>query len=227
MIVAVVSQKGGVSKSSLTCAIAWELHARGSSVLVVDADPQGTVRQSGQVSADEGRAMPTIVAMGETMFRPDQLPRLARSYDHVIVDTPGRSDEVQRAALMVADLALIPCGQSAPDGWATVPTVELVQRAQRARPDLAVALVLTMCLPRTVVGRSARDVVAEAGIPVLSASTTHRIAWQEALAAGVGVAQYAPHDKAADEARAVVDELLVLTGEKQARKRRTTKRKGS
>jgi len=220
MIIALVSQKGGVAKSTLSAAIAWEMQARGLNVLVVDSDPQGTVRTTGEVAAELGVSAPSIVALGRDMYRPEQLPRLAQSYDHVVIDTPGRMGDVQRAALMVADLALIPIGQSAADAWASAATVDLVKEAQVTRPGLRVALVITRCAPRTVLGRGARDVAAESGLPVLKTETSFRIAWQESLPAGLGVAQYAPKDRSAEEARGLVDELLEIGEKKKARRAR-------
>lgn len=210
MILALVSQKGGVGKSTLAVSIAWELQARGARVLAVDADPQGTLRVTGEVAAELGLKAPSIVALGKDLYRPDQLPQLAKAFDHVVIDTPGRLGDVQRAALMVADVALVPVGQSAADTWGVTETLEVVKQAQILRPELRAVLVLTRKLPRTALGRAARDVLAGAGLPLLTAETTLRVAWQEALAAGAGVAQYAPQDAAALELRDLVDELVAL-----------------
>jgi chromosome partitioning protein len=211
MIVTLVSQKGGVGKSSLAAAIGWELHSRGARTLLVDADPQGTVRITSEVAEERGLEAPTVIAMGKDMARKDQLPKLARGYDMVIIDTPGRSGEVQRASMMVARLAVIPIGQSAADAWGTTDTLSAIAEVQTVRPQLQAAMCITKKCPRTTLGRNARDVLSAQGTPVLVAETTHRVAWQECLAAGMGVAQYAPSDASADEARAVVDEILALS----------------
>lgn len=212
MIVSLVSQKGGSAKSTLAVSIAWELMARRSRVLLVDTDPQQTVREVGMVAA--GGSTPTIVAMGKDLYRPDQLPRLAKSFDHVVIDTPGRSGEVQNAALMVSDVALIPVGQSAADMWAVSSTLEVFNRARELKAthgaELRGALVITRRLPRTTLGRALRETLKDSGMPLFEAETSARIAWQECLGAGKGVAQYAPKDAAAKELRALVDELLLF-----------------
>lgn len=218
MITALISQKGGSAKSTLTVALAWELHAQHARVLVVDADPQGTVRVTGEVAAERGQSAPSIVALGKDMYRPEQLPRLAASFEHVFIDTPGRLSDISRAALMVADLALIPVGQSAADAWGIGETIALVQQAQTFRPELKAALVITRILPRTSLGKGAREALAPAGIPIFVTETTYRIAWQEALAAGVGPVQYAPKDKAANETIALLKELLLFTNPALERK---------
>lgn len=214
MIVALVSQKGGSAKSTLAVSLAWELMARGSRVLLVDTDPQATVREVGEAAAAQGRMAPTIVAMGKDLFRPDQLPRLAGSFDHVFIDTPGRSGDVQNAALMVADVALIPVGQSAADMWSVSSTLDVVNKARELKEmhghALKAALIITRRMPRTTLGKALRDTLKESGLPTFRGETTTRIAWQECLAAGQGVAQYAPRDAAASELKAIVDELLTF-----------------
>ncbi len=208
MILAFVSQKGGVGKSTLAVAVAWELQARGDRVLVVDSDPQATVRVTGEVATENGAPAPSIVALGRDMHRPDQIPLLAQGFDHVVIDTPGRLGDVQRSALMVADMAVVPVGQSAADAWGISETIELIRQARTHRPELRAALVITRKMPRTTLGKSAREVLAASGLELLGAETTYRVAWQEALAAGSGPAQYAPRDRAALEARSLVDELF-------------------
>ncbi|MCE9674097.1 AAA family ATPase [Myxococcus stipitatus] len=224
MIVALMSQKGGVGKSTLAAAVAWELHTRGHSVLVVDADPQGTVVATGEAAAEQGVPAPTIVALGKDMWRPEQLPRLAESYDMVVIDTPGRAGDIQRAALMVSGVAVIPIGQTAADAWATRKALEVVEEAQISRPELQAVLCCAKVQPHTVVGRGARDVAEGAGVRVLRTEITYRVGWQECLGAGMGAGQYTD-PVAAEETRALVDELLALGGTRTKTKTKTKTKK--
>lgn len=207
MLLAFVGQKGGVGKSTAAACVAAEYVRLGRSVLLVDADPQGTSRTWAEVASEAGRPAPTVAAMGATMHRPDQLPKLARSFDRVVVDCPPRAGDVQRAALMVADLAVLPSGPSAADAWALAGSLELVAEARALRPDLVAVVLLTRVQAHTALGRGARDVLAEGGLPVLRSSLGYRVAYAEALAAGMGVTEYASGDAAASEVRALVVEL--------------------
>lgn len=225
MIVALAGQKGGVGKSTVAVCIAAEALERGRSVLLVDADPQGTARTWADVALEAGNAAPTVVAMGATMHRPDQLPRVRQGFDLAIVDCPPRAGDVQRSALMVADVAILPCGPSAADAWALASSLELVAEARTLRPELVAAVLLTRVQARTSLAKGAREVLAEAGLPVLHAELGYRVAYAEALAAGLGVTTYAPRDAAADEVRGLVTELEALTntntrnhGQKAARR---------
>lgn len=206
-IVALTGQKGGVGKSTTAVSLAVAAFARGLRVLLVDADPQGTARTWGDVAAEQGHAAPTVVAMGASMHRPDQLPALAEAYDFVVIDAPPRHGDVQRSALMVADLAVLPCGPSAADAWALASTLELVAEARTLRPTLAACVLVTRKQGRTALGKAARAVLASTGLPVLATELGYRIAYQEALAAGLGVTSFSPRDPAAKEIQALLDEV--------------------
>lgn len=209
-IIAFAGQKGGSGKSTAAIAFAAECIERGLSVLLVDADPQGTARTWGEVANQAGHQTPTVVAMGPDLHRPGQLPTLAKRYEVAVIDCPPRHAEVQRAALMVADLAVLPSGPSAHDVWALAESVELVKSAQRVRPELKAVALVTRKVPGTVIGREAREALKEAGVPVLRAELGFRVAYQEAPATGRGVAQYEPSGEAAAEVRELTTEVLGL-----------------
>lgn len=208
VIVALTGQKGGVGKSTLAICVAAELMGRRRKVLLVDADPQGTIRTWGEVAAEAEQVTPTIVAMGSTMHRPEQLPTVRQGYDDVIIDCPPRHGDIQRSALMVADVALLPCGPSSADAWALAASIDLVNEARALRPELEVRIVITRKQGRTALGRSARDELAKSGIELMKSELGYRVAFAESLGAGQGVTAYAPRDAASDETRSLVNELL-------------------
>jgi chromosome partitioning protein len=114
---------------------------------------------------------------------------------------------VQRSALMVADVALFPCGPSAADAWALTSSIELFNEALAVRDSLLGCIVITRKQGRTSLGKAARSVLEQAGLAVLDAELSYRVAYQEALAAGSGVTAHSPRDLAAREVRALLDEL--------------------
>jgi chromosome partitioning protein len=132
---------------------------------------------------------------------------MAKSYDLVLVDCPPRHGDIVRSALMIADLAILPCGPSAADAWALASALDLVNEARTLREQLKACIAITRKQGRTALGKGARDVLASSGLPVLESELGYRIAFQESLAAGRGVTQFAPRDRAADEVRNLFDEL--------------------
>jgi chromosome partitioning protein len=206
MIVSVMGQKGGVGKSTVAICLGMAAFERGLRTLLVDADPQGTLTTWGEVAAEHQRKAPTVLAMGAAMHRPGQLEAVARNYDWTFIDCPPRHGEVQRSALMIADLAILPCGPSASDVWALSTSLELVRSAQQVREQLQACIVISRKQPRTSLGKDVRSVLEKSGVGVLGSEMFYRVAYQEALASGSGVTGRR-RDPAACEVQALFDEV--------------------
>ena len=86
MILSVLTQKGGAGKTTVALHLAGELSSRGASVLVIDADPQGSALDWAEQRARDGRhRLFGVVGLArETLHR--EVPDLARSVDHVVID---------------------------------------------------------------------------------------------------------------------------------------------
>ncbi len=206
-IFAFTGRKGGSGKSSLAIAVACELMRRKHRVLLVDADhEQGTSRTFADIASENEYKAPTVVAMGANMYT--QLPDVAKDYKHIVIDSPPRHSSIQRAVLMTCDVAVVPTGPNPTEIWAVAETVGLIDEAKKLRPELAAYIVLNKKDARTVLGRQARSSLQEAGLPILKTELSTRIAYAEAPAAGLGVTEYAPTDKASVETKALVSELL-------------------
>jgi len=207
---AIAGQKGGTGKSTLAVSLASWWYSRGLRVLLVDADPQGTSATWAEVAAERGHDAPPVVQLGDAIRR--DLPRLSAAHDVVVVDLPGRAGGARTAgALLVADVAVLPCGPSAPDAWALAGTVDALREVQALRPELVARVVLTRA-DRSSMTRAAREALASCGVEVLARSLGARVAVAEALAVGRGVTDHAPGSVAALELRAIADELEVLAG---------------
>ena len=213
MILALCGQKGGSGKTTAAVNRAAELVRRGRRVLLVDADTQGSARTWGaKARARDGAKAPDVIAGDDTMHK--RLPSAAREYDAIVIDCAGRADHVQRSALAVADVAVIPCSSGAVDGWALAETVEQIQAAQQLRPSLRVRALVSRVDMRRAVGRQVYELIKAAGLTALRAELQDRAEYEEAQYAGQGVTTWAPSSTAAEEVRALVDELLKLGGKR-------------
>ena len=210
MIVALSGQKGGVGKSTTAVCLAVAALERGSRVLLVDADPQGTVRTWGEIAVERGQLVPTVVAMGAAMHKPGQLRAVAAAYDMTFIDCPPRHGDVQRSALMVADVVALPCGPSAADAWALTASLDVVNEARAMRDELLACVLITRKQRRTALGAGARKVLEASGLPVLETELGYRIAYQEALAAGRGITTHCARDAGTREVFQLLDELEAL-----------------
>ena len=88
MIVALLNQKGGVGKTTLATHIAGELAMRGQSVILLDADPQGSALDWTQRRSQQGlpRLFSAVGLARETLHQ--EASEFARRADHVVIDGP-------------------------------------------------------------------------------------------------------------------------------------------
>ncbi len=208
MIVALLNQKGGVGKTTLATHVAVELARRGQSVLLLDADPQGSALDWTQRRVQQGlpRLFGAVGLARETLHQ--EAPALADRVDHVVIDGPPRIAALARSALLAAQRVLVPVQPSPYDLWASGEMVAMVREAQAFRPALRAAFVVNRRVVRTVIGREARQALAGQPWPVLAAEVRQRIVFADSVAAGRLAYEAAPGSAAAREIAALVDELL-------------------
>ena len=170
MIVALLNQKGGVGKTTLATHIAGELAMRGQHVVLLDADPQGSSLDWTQRRSQQGlpRLFSAVGLARETLHQ--EAPELARRADHVVIDGPPRIAALARSALLAAERVLIPVQPSPYDLWASAEMVALIREAQVFRPLLRAAFVINRRVSTTVIGREARQTLADQPLPALRAA---------------------------------------------------------
>ena len=215
-IIAVVSQKGGAGKTTTTLNLASELRRRGERVLLVDADPQGSLSVWCEIAQDEGGAPMEVLALTKDLHKGRWVAAARKKgFSVVVIDCPPRLDKATRGALALADLALLPCQPTPPDLHALSHTLDLVEAAQAIRPELKARLLMTRRDTRTALGRRAKRVLEGVGeaSPLLRAELTQRTTYPEAHEHGCGVVEFAPRTKAAKEVRALTDEVLGILEE--------------
>jgi len=208
-IITLCGSKGGSGKSTIAINLAAEWHRRGRRTLLVDADPQGTACTWREVAAERGCDAPPVTAVGDAL-RSD-VPRIAAGHEVTVIDTAGRQSKRLVGALMISDLALIPCQPGATDMWAVSTSLEAAAEARELRPSLQVVLVVNG-KTATAIGKSARKALAGLGVPVLRAELGQRVAFAEAPASGKGITGYQPGSVAAYELRTLADEIEDLVG---------------
>jgi chromosome partitioning protein len=86
--------------------------------------------------------------------------------------------------------------------------VALIREAQVFRPRLAAAFVINRRVSTTLIGREARNALADQPLPVLRAEVRQRIVFADSVAAGRLAHETAPDSIAAREIAALTDELL-------------------
>jgi chromosome partitioning protein len=129
MILAMVSSKGGVGKSTLTGHLAVAAGQYGAGpVAIIDLDPQGSLAEWW----NQREAETPLFARADLRRLPQDLEDLARQgIALVIIDSPPALLDVITAAIAVADLVVIPCRPSPHDLRTVAVVVAMCQKAQK------------------------------------------------------------------------------------------------
>ena len=136
-------------------------------------------------------------------------------YDIAILDTPARLAKVSRAALVLADIAVVPVSAGGIESWALSETLEVVQEAEIIRPDLK-AFLLVNRQQKTGIAKATMKTLADSGMPMFGTSFGFRVAFQESITAGRGPSTWEPHGKAAAEVQSLADEITEILSHVQA-----------
>jgi chromosome partitioning protein len=129
MLIALANSKGGVGKTTVSVHYAVAQAERGRKTALIDSDAQGSSTRWLQDIQDTVAVFPLKTADDVI----DQAPKIVSQFDVVVADGPAGLSEVTRALLLVADLALLPCGPSALDLRAAQDAIRVVQQAQMIR----------------------------------------------------------------------------------------------
>ena len=200
-VIALVGNKGGAGKTTLSINLAAGL-AKQASVIVVDADPQGSAIQW-NVFTGASMSMPVLEASDELSI---QLDELSQKYDYVVVDCPPSVHASQTTRVLeICDLALIPVQPSPVDLWATVHTEKAVQHARLSNSNLRAVLVINQLETRTTLSRLVRDALSEIALPVAETALHRRAIFRNSALEGRNVFEMGR--RGIDAAREI-DELI-------------------
>jgi chromosome partitioning protein len=207
MIIAVINQKGGVGKTTLSISLAAALASRKQRVLLVDADPQGSALDWVAVRKEEDAPF-AAVGIPKPILHVE-LPKMVKDYDAVVIDGPPRIYEVARSAVMASDIVLIPVLPSQFDVWAAEETVKLLEQCATYKKSLKAAFLINRRVANTAIGRDVAKALKQYPQPVLHSTICQRVAFAES-ARGRTVLELDADSVASKEIQALAKEVIKL-----------------
>ena len=192
--IALVTQKDGSGKSTLSASLAVAAQAARERVFLVDMDPQRSLTTWAQNRCDEN--------LGVEAIAPGQLPEVlatlvAGKVSLAIIDTPASLSDASEAAMRAADLVIIPVRPTVFDIWSSEATRRWARELQKE-----CVFVLNQC-PIVHASRRFREGVdaLEALGGIVQPMITARVDYQEAIHCGLGPTEVNPNGEAAEEIR--------------------------
>jgi chromosome partitioning protein len=215
-IISFASSKGGAGKSTSAVLLATELAQRGTSVTIIDADPnQPVLRWSRKPGKPE-----TLTVIGgvseETLI--DAIDDTARTTAFVIVDLEGTASVMVAHAMTRSDLVIIPTKGSELDGIEAIKVIQFIGRQERAYSrKISYAVLFTQTnpavRPRTL--KSLEADLLQRGIPVFGTALHERDAYRAIFSFGGTLSSLKPDlvrniPAATGNARAFMAEVVTM-----------------
>lgn len=163
-VVAFTNSREGVGKTTLAVHLAGWSQKNNGRTAFVDTDVRGTASSWLRQASPEVERF-RLLTPNEIL---DHVSELAAQFDVLIIDGPSGLPELTRAILLVAHVALEPCGSSTWDIRAVHEAIHLVGQARKIRngPPQAV-LVPNRLRTRYCPPRELLDVLKSLGIPAM------------------------------------------------------------
>lgn len=214
-IITIAQQKGGAGKTTMAAhlAVAWAASGR-RRVAIIDTDPQGSLTQWYKVREEhlgEGNTNLTFASISGWRVR-SEIDRLKHSHDLVIIDSPPHTDAEARTAIRAADLVVIPLQPSPMDVWATSATIQICKQER-----VPVKMVLNRVHPQAKL----TEAISGEMIGLTANRFGNRVIFAGSMMQGYGVTEAQPSSLAAEEVRALGQEIMNYLNKKTASERKS------
>jgi chromosome partitioning protein len=169
MIISFMNRKGGVGKTTNSVAMACELSLMGSRVLLVDADPQQSIKGWYSARPDDkpvDKNLFIISLVGKKLHM--DVNRLLPDYDHIIIDTPGHADDrdfeamgTVKSAALVSHVCVVPTLCSATSIRSTRDMIHILKSVTSVVSDTRIRILLNRVDKRTSMRRRVDSILSD------------------------------------------------------------------
>jgi chromosome partitioning protein len=203
-IISIINEKGGVGKTTLATHIARGLQKRGMDVLLIDSDPQGSLRDW-YAAAGEDSDLPPVIAIDRPALFKD-INKFVKPW--TIIDGAPSVEELAVSAIKASDFVIIPVQPSPYDVWATESLVEMIQVRQDLAEKPKTAFLISRQISGTKLSSDVRQALEEYGFDIFKNHTTQRVLYPTTASTGTTVLDVDPEGPAAQEINLIVEELI-------------------
>ncbi len=197
MVVVFGGEKGGTGKTTLSTNITAMLAARGEEVLLIDTDKQESASSWASIRTTSPR-IPCILKFGTSVR--EEIHHLKTKYKNIIVDCGGRDSAEFRAALLIADKAIIPMRPTQFDLWTLGKVNSMVSDVLQINAGLKASIVINASNTNPSVTEQNDAKLYAEGFEYISLAKTiikDRIAFHKAASDGKSVEEITPIDQKA------------------------------
>lgn len=190
-VISFINPKGGCGKSTTAIHLARALSLSGQSVLLVDADPQGSL-----INWSEAAIEPLLdVGIASNSNELIQgIKQYKKQFDWIIVDSAGRLEDMSAAAINVANLIIIPIQPSALDAWAVKPLIKAVKESSKHA-----FFQITRAKPKTIISFQISAILAGYDIEILTGAIHDRTGFTVSIGQGTTLLDTDPNSMGAEE----------------------------
>jgi chromosome partitioning protein len=191
-VIAAANLKGGVGKSTTTINLAAAAQMAGirTGIIDIDAEQQAAARWKDSRAAE----YPLVRSAVYTRL-PQCIAELEKEgVELIFIDCPAFVQPPTKEAMKVAALALVPCRTTVQDLQFLTTTVEIAADEQKP-----VAIVLNAVEPQIREFEEAKAFIAKQGFALAPVYLSKAVAYHRAITASLGVTEYEPTGKAAQE----------------------------
>jgi chromosome partitioning protein len=203
MIIAILNQKGGAGKTTISVNLARAIQQTEKKVILIDSDPQGSARD--WHAAGNGDLL-TVIGLDRPTL--DKDIKALNGYDWFIIDGAPQLAEMAVSAIKCSDIVLIPVQPSPYDIWAAEELVEVIKARQQITNGYPkAAFVISRQITNTNLGKEVREALSSYELPVFKYGTFQRVIYAKTAATGSTVLDAEPNGEAANEIKQLAAEL--------------------
>jgi chromosome partitioning protein len=200
--IALITQKGGSGKTTLTLSLAVAAVLQGLTTLVIDLDTQGTACSWHDRRKGIGKGANPMVIDAQPHRLADTLKQArANGVQFVLIDTPPRAADASLIAAKAADLVIVPARPQMYD-LETIPVTREILAVAGNKPAM---VVLNSVPPIGDRHGQSGEAMKNWRIPICPFTVGNRVAFGDAGAFGLTVQEYEPKGKAASEVQRIFD----------------------